>query len=301
MPPTSEQPRTDLVAMVRDMLDSHGPDRQERPRVVRLPQDIDPTELAGLRAALGQWSGRPRSLALDRFVDPTVTEALGLPLLEPFGDELVELAGWGYRANWIDLGRIAVGSGSGTQPIVVIAGRPDPAWAGLPEESSWAERLCAITSWEPRDRPAVDWQAAEAALGTALPQEYKEIVDVFGPGSFDGYVNLLVPNGTVLDLIDWSRTNPDRFGPHPAYPAPHGLLQWGSSEQELDFVWQTGAPDPSDWPMLVREDHDGEWQRFDCGVGEFLARLLTDVGLGFPPSYLLDSHFFESWDQSPPR
>ncbi|WP_395292182.1 hypothetical protein ACF9IK_00120 [Kitasatospora hibisci] len=297
MPPTPEQSHTDLVAMVQSLLESHALERWERPTVFRLPMDTGLDELAGLRATLGQWSGRPRSLALDRFVDPTVTEALGLALLEPFGDELVELAGWGHRAHWIGLGWIAVGDGTGTQPVVVFADRPDPAWAGLPETSTWIERLCAITGWQPRERPAVDWRAAEAALGTALPEEYKEIVDVFGPGSFDGYVDLLVPNGSGLDLIDWSRPPADRFAPQPAFPAPQGLLQWGSSEREVDFVWQTGAADPSDWPVLVRTDFDGEWRRFDCSLGEFLARLLTDVGLGFAPSYLLDSHFFESWDR----
>jgi hypothetical protein len=153
MPPTPEQSRADLVAMVRYMLDSHGPDRQEGPRVLRLPQDIDPAELAELRAALGQWSGRPRSLALDRFVDPTVTEALGLPLLEPFGDELVELAGWGYRAQWIGLGRIAVGNGSTTQPIVVIAG----LWGAitLVPASTWDLEACA-RSWHAR----TPWRSA---------------------------------------------------------------------------------------------------------------------------------------------
>ncbi|MEV4561346.1 hypothetical protein AB0K51_30775 [Kitasatospora sp. NPDC049285] len=234
---------------------------------------------------------------MDRSVDPTVTEELGLALLEPFGDELVELAGWGYRAHWIGLGRIALGDGTGSRPVVVVADRPDPAWAGLSGTSTRVERLCAITGWKPTERPSVDWQAAEAALGTALPQEYKEVVDAFGPGSFDGYVDLLTPNGKGLDLINWSKTAPaDRFAPLPTFPAPDGLLQWASSEQELELAWQTGAADPSAWPVLVRPDVTGEWRQFDCGVAEFLARLLTDVGLGFPPSYLLNGHFFESWD-----
>ncbi|MFC8721388.1 hypothetical protein [Kitasatospora sp. NPDC057198] len=269
------------------------------PTVLRLPEDTGTDELAGLRTVLGQWAGRPRNLAVDRFADPAVTEELGLALLEPFGDELVELAGWGYRAHWIGLGRIGNGSGngSGTRPVVVVADRPDPAWAGLPETSTWAERLCAITGWKPREHPTVDWQAAEAELGTALPQEYREVVDAFGPGSFDGYLDLLTPNGKGLDLVNWSRNTPaDRFDPQPTFPAAQGLLQWGSSEQEIELVWQTGAADPSHWPILVRDDTAGEWQQFDCGVGEFLARLLTDVGLGFPPSYLMDAHFFESWD-----
>ncbi|WP_190211096.1 hypothetical protein [Kitasatospora indigofera] len=297
MSPTPERSRSGLIAMVQNLLDGHGPEHREQATVLQLPEETDPDEFAELVSVLGEWSGRPRSLAMDRFVDPTVTRKSGLALLEAFGDELVELAGWGYRAHWIGLGRIAIGGGPGTRPVVVVANRPDPAWAGLPATSSWVERLCAITGWKPGEGPVVDWQATETALGATLPKEYKEIVDVFGSGSFDGYVDLLVPNDRDLDLIAWSRTAADRFAPRPSFPAPHGLLQWGSSEQEIDFAWQTGAADPSDWPVLVRADRYDEWQRFDCSLGEFLVRLLTDTSFGFEPSSLLESHFFDSWDR----
>ncbi|RKE05167.1 hypothetical protein BX266_7434 [Streptomyces sp. TLI_171] len=102
----------------------------------------------------------------------------------------------------------------------------------------------------------------------------------------------------LLVTVNWSEKAPaDRFAPQPTFPAPQGLLRWGSSEQEIELVWRTGAADPSDWPVLVRDDVTSEWQQFDCGVGEFLARLLTDVALGFPSSYLLDERSFESWDR----
>lgn len=42
--------------------------------------------------------------------------------------------------------------------------------------------------------------------------------------------------------------------PYAVYPSPQGLLRWGTSEQEIDFVWQTGAADPDGWPVLVRSD-----------------------------------------------
>lgn len=74
--------------MVQDLLESHGLGHRERPAVLRLPEETGPDELAELRSPLGQWSGRPRSLVMDRFVDPTVTQELGLALLEPFGGEL---------------------------------------------------------------------------------------------------------------------------------------------------------------------------------------------------------------------
>jgi hypothetical protein len=205
------------------------------------------------------------------------------------------LAGWGYQATWIGLGRIV--AGAGTRPVVVFAPRPDPAFAGLLEGAPWAERLRVITGAEPAEHPAVDWAATEAALGTALPEDYKEIVDLFGPGGFDEYLDLIVPGGSGTDLVRFSEIDAAHsvslWAPYPVYPARNGLLRWGTSEYELDLVWQTGAADPADWPVLVREAPGEEWRRFDCGMGEFLARLLTDVSFGFPPS-LLDSHFFES-------
>ncbi|WP_406451041.1 hypothetical protein OG782_14720 [Streptomyces sp. NBC_00876] len=56
------------------------------------------------------------------------------------------------------------------------------------------------------------------------------------------------------------------------------------SEQEIGFVWQTGAAGPDDWPVLVQYDF-GDWERFDCGMGEFILRMLTDVQYGFPTSH----------------
>ncbi|MFE7389677.1 hypothetical protein [Streptomyces sp. NPDC057582] len=44
--------------------------------------------------------------------------------------------------------------------------------------------------------------------------------------------------------------------------------------------------------MLVRTDF-GEWERFDCGVGEFMVGLLTDVRFGFPTSRIA-AHCFLS-------
>ncbi|WP_319685971.1 hypothetical protein [Streptomyces sp. ME19-01-6] len=86
----------------------------------------------------------------------------------------------------------------------------------------------------------------------------------------------------------------DLYRPHPVHPAPGGLLIWGSSEQEVTFHWLTGADDPADWPVLVQDDFD-KWQRFDCGTGEFILRLLTDreQPFGFPPASRVAAHWFE--------
>ncbi|MER5347984.1 hypothetical protein ABT030_48605 [Streptomyces mirabilis] len=204
-------------------------------------------DLTELLAEVGPRAGRPRNLAADGFTDPSLTERTGLPLVEPFGDELLEMRGWAYGSHWIGCGRVITSRRERTvvvvakreDPAVSVTGkREDPAVTGFPEGASWAEKLRILTDWDPVPQPAVNWPAVEADLATSLPSDYKEIVDLFGPGGF-------------------------------------------------------GTADPDDWPVLV--GLFGDWERFDCGLGEFLVRMLTDVQYGFPTSRL-HVHFFQSHD-----
>ncbi|TXS39916.1 hypothetical protein [Streptomyces sp. OR43] len=260
-----------------------GPAPAPRPPVI-----LDVPEGTDFQALVDEISGRagsPRTLIDDgRRVEP-VNARTGLPLVEPFAEELLEMRAWPYWNDWIGCARV-IRAGR-EQAVVVVADRADPAAEGLPEGASWTEKLRLLTGWEPLPRTPVDWPAAEQALGTRLPGDYKEIVDLFGVGSFDMYVELLIPGVRGMDLVQSAGTDGayvhDLWRPHARFPEPGGLLRWGSSEQEIVFVWQTGAPDPDDWPVLVRPDFDA-WERYDCGMGEFLVRLLTDAELGYPTS-----------------
>lgn len=51
-----------------------------------------------------------------------------------------------------------------------------------------------------------------------------------------------------------------------------------------------GAADPDDWPVLVQHDFS-DWEQFDCGVGEFILRMLTDLQFGYPTSHMAVHHF----------
>ncbi|WP_432025729.1 hypothetical protein [Streptomyces sp. 1222.5] len=177
-----------FVDAVRRRIEGHPPDR-DRPVIMENPQG---TDLHALVAAIGSWAGQHRNLAAGGFVDPTLTERTGLPLVEPFGaGELLEMRGWGYRHRWIGCGLVA--SPHGPRTVAVIAHREDPASAGFPEGATWAEKLCIVTGWEPTPGPRVDWPAIEADLGTRLPTDYKEIVDLFGAGSSTSTSNSLCP------------------------------------------------------------------------------------------------------------
>lgn len=257
----------------------------------------DGVSLADLVSEVTRWAGRPRNLAAGGFTDPTITENTGLALVEPFGAQLLEMRGWAHRSRWIGCGEVA--RPDGARPVVVLAAREAPAHDEFPQGHSWAQKLQALTGWVPGSAPAVDWPAVETALGTALPRDYKEVVDVFGAGSFDEYIDLLVPGYPGSDLVSsaqWDGVNAaDMFQPYSAHPATGGLLRWGGSEQEIVFCWLTGADDPDDWPVLVQSDFD-TWERYDCGFGEFVVRLLSETALGFPVSHAVHHHFV-SWAQ----
>ncbi|MET8582235.1 hypothetical protein ABZX39_15300 [Streptomyces collinus] len=257
------------------------PDR-DLPVIMEAPQG---TDLPDLVAAFGSWAGQHRNLAAGGFIDPTLAERTGLPLVEPFGaGELLEMRGWGYRNRWIGCGLVT--SPHGPRAVAVIAHREDPASAGFPKGASWTEKLRIVTGWEPIPGPRVDWPTIEADLGTRLPSDYKEVVNLFGAGSFDEYFELAVPGGPGAGHNPWKRYAPDL--------ASGGLLPWGWSEYGFGLMWSTGATDPDEWTVVTQSEGDDE-QQFDCGAGEFILRMLTDVQLGYPTSHA-SGHFFVSYD-----
>lgn len=268
----------------------------DAPAIFEAPDGVS---LADLVAEMTRWAGQPRNLAAGGLTDPTITESTGLCLVEPFSAQLLEMRGWAYRSRWIGCGEIA--RPEGIHPVVVVATRRADTNKVFPQGYSWAERLRTLTNWVPGSVPAVDWPAVETTLGTGLPRDYKEVVDLFGAGSFDEYIDLHVPGCLRSDLVRSAQRDrkqaADLFWPYNAYPAPGGLLRWGGSEQEIVFCWQTGAADPDDWPVLVQADLV-TWERYDCGFGEFMVRMLMDVTLGFPTSHG-SRHYFVSWPQEP--
>ncbi|MFF8595221.1 hypothetical protein ACF061_28010 [Streptomyces sp. NPDC015220] len=260
-----------------------NPPNLDEPIILEAPPG---TNLHELVAEIGRWAGQHRNLAAGGFVDPSLSERTGLPLAEPFGaGELLEMRGWGYRNRWVGCGLVA--SPDGPRSVAVITHRQDPAAAGFPQGASWAEKLRILTGWEPIPGPRVDWPAIEADLGTRLPSDYKEVVDLFGAGSFDEYFELAVPGGPGAGRNPWKRYG---YGPD---LASGGLVPWGWSEYELGLMWSMGATDPDEWTVVTQSEGDDE-QQFDCEVGEFILRMLTDVQLGYPMSHA-SGHFFVSY------
>ncbi|MFE0450957.1 hypothetical protein ACFW2D_06655 [Streptomyces sp. NPDC058914] len=243
-----------------------------------LPGDLDPQDLTDL---LGGRYGAPRTLVLDGFTDPTVDEAGGAALLVPFEDRAVKIRAWAYGDQWVGTGTARDAEGI-ERPVLVVARRevPEPL-AVAPEEDGdvdWTERLKRITGWtQPAQRPDVDWAEVESRLGTALPSDYKRMVETFGMGAFDAWLD--------LHQEPWAGARED------------GLLSWASTEHEDLYCWRVEGDDPDGWPVVVRT-FDGEYVPFDCQAAEFVCRILVDPHHPFTMARYFDTHWFMNYRES---
>ena len=247
-----------------------------------LPDDADLTSLV---EAIAAWYGRPLALDING----------SHPLFAPFLDvtePVVRMHAWPCNKRWIGCGITRFGNED--RIVLLLADRTTPAARTLPEDFSWVGRVLAITGWaEGGHQPpphAVDWPGVEERLGTALPEDYKQIAEIFGCGAFDGYLRLHVPDAPLVSfdlvrqaqwLAEFAEDHRAFWEPYSIYPASGGLLEWADTEQEHQVYWLTEDPDPSRWPILKTGGARDEWERFDGSTAEFVFRMLTDPLLPF--------------------
>ncbi|MEV5936414.1 hypothetical protein AB0L56_27710 [Streptomyces sp. NPDC052079] len=211
--------------------------------------------------------------------DPTVDESRGAALLVPFEDRAVTIRAWAYGDQWVGTGTARDAEGA-ERPVLVVAHRevPEPLAVTPDADVDWMERLRRITGWtQPAQRPDVDWAEVESRLGTALPSDYKRMVETFGEGAFDGFLNLIQE--------PWTNLRED------------GLLIWAGTEHEDLYCWRTDGDDPDRWPVVV-QSFDGEDVPFDCQAAEFVCRILVDPHHPFTMARYFDTHWFMNYRES---
>jgi hypothetical protein len=146
------------------------------------------------------------------------------------------------------------------------------------EDVDWVQRLIRITGWtQPAQRPDVDWAEVESRLDTAVPSDYKRMVETFGEGAFDGFLD--------LNQEPWTGLSED------------GLLIWAGTEHEDLYCWRADGDDPDRWPVVVRS-FDGEDLLFDCRAAEFVCRILVDPHHPYTMARYFDTHWFMNYRES---
>lgn len=128
----------------------------------------------------------------------------------------------------------------------------------------------------------VDWAAAEAHLGTSLPGDYQAFMAVYGGGSIDDLgIHSPLPSGNWAGAISghieglrelWAMDG----GVPGAQLGAERVLPWGSGCNANELGWLMTSPDPDRWPVVVWRRHGSpHWAVFECGMAEFLRRLMT--------------------------
>ncbi|QYN24408.1 SMI1/KNR4 family protein [Amycolatopsis sp. DSM 110486] len=139
----------------------------------------------------------------------------------------------------------------------------------------------------------IDWAAVEAALGTALPADYRAYADTYPALYLDKLITIRHPLAVsewaklvegakpVLESFAYGRSQVPDAVPYPLFPEPGGLLPWGYDDDGADYFWRT-AGSPDEWTVLVFDS--GEWWEFPRGFGalwiEWAGGRITTAPLG---------------------
>lgn len=144
-----------------------------------------------------------------------------------------------------------------------------------------------------------DWDAIEAALGTPLPADVKELTGRYGAGEFCDLVSLHTPEDLVTlnrEILDEEREyrddEPEDY-PHPLYPEPGGILIWGGTSNGERLCWLTeGEPDA--WPVVVWQPRGAGWTLYRTGVAGFLDGWLSGrITDAFPAEFTATAQWFD--------
>jgi hypothetical protein len=131
-----------------------------------------------------------------------------------------------------------------------------------------------------------DWEVVEAELRTALPTDYRELVEAYGGGLLDEYLLLLEPGcpNDVYDLVKISAEREEandsmwQFEDRPAEMESGGnrLICWATTDNGEYLYWLVQPADnPDSRPTLVNSESGEDWERYDMTVTQFLTAVLT--------------------------
>ncbi|GLY50101.1 hypothetical protein [Lentzea sp. NBRC 102530] len=116
-----------------------------------------------------------------------------------------------------------------------------------------------------------DWPAIETALGSALPSDYKRLVDGYGHLALAGI--FLVSPDDVPGEHAVQAEGIREFTTRPLFPEPGGLLLCATTEGRAVVWWDTADPDPDRWTIVW--DTEYQEQTFDGTLTQLLVADLT--------------------------
>lgn len=166
-----------------------------------------------------------------------------------------------------------------------------------------------IAAVPPHPRPfeafAGPWKVMEDWLGSALPQDYKDFVRIYGSGSFLQFMGIFIPHTrnrytrleNQIGMVCGSFAELAAESPHPFWPEPGGFVPLGVTDNGDYLFWLPKGATPEDWRVVVWDrgglDLDA-FEEFDCDLTDFLAGLASGeiTPRAFPDDLLPYEHPF---------
>ncbi|MFE1268400.1 hypothetical protein [Streptomyces sp. NPDC058758] len=141
----------------------------------------------------------------------------------------------------------------------------------------------------------IDWEVIFGGLGTQLPDDYVGLAQSYprlkigrfltvtapAPGYEEGFVE-----SARMDLAGAEEMSQKGMtGGYPVFPAPGGLLRWGSSIDGDEFHWRTEGQ-PNQWTVVVAGRND-DWFHHEGSLTSYLSGLCSGTvpPYGLPPNF----------------
>ncbi|HZS92760.1 MAG TPA: SMI1/KNR4 family protein [Chloroflexota bacterium] len=161
------------------------------------------------------------------------------------------------------------------------------------------ERLMELVPPPQRiQRLPINWDRIESTLGIALPVDYKQLAELYGPGVFADSIVLYAPTSKEeFDLLTQTRRESEFFRSmiegeddkgryYPLYPDRGGILSWGYTTGACKLFWLTNGSSDG-WPIVVASEFpDVDFYEYAYTTTDFIVDILThtlDCDLIAPP------------------
>jgi len=150
------------------------------------------------------------------------------------------------------------------------------------------------------------WEPVEAEIGATLPQDYKDLVRLYGSGQFIEYITIDVPRcrnphvrlETQVRVVSSILSKNEEFI-YALWPNKGGLIALGATDLWDYLFWIPTGPAET-WKIVVWERDEG-FEVFDCDLTDFLAGLAAGkiAPRWFPDDLLPCDEFFRPYSGLP--
>lgn len=134
------------------------------------------------------------------------------------------------------------------------------------------------------------WPEVELSVGTELPPDYKDLINLYGAGGFLNSLSVATPfndDNTLaspdnlsfyLDLLlktyeEMHERFPEEC-PFPPYPQADGLFPIAGDDNANTIFWKTSGR-PENWTIVIYDDDFFCWEHYDLPLTGFLYSWLS--------------------------